>query len=118
MTDTLRKFGRWIGDTVDTWVGRMIRGVSRQPERFRRKAPGYPAFLWRIFKWSSGSSTPLRMVLAAVAFIAVSWAIAVVVPAVGLPLVAFFTASLVVGLLRHIPVVDRGFVELRSSLIP
>lgn len=118
MSETLRKFGRWIGDTVDTWVGRMIRGLSRQPSRFRRKAPGYPAFLWRLFKWSSGSSTALRMVLAAFAFIALSWSIAVVVPWVGVPLVAFFTASLVVGLARHVPVVDRLFVDLRSSLIP
>lgn len=58
------------------------------------------------------------MILSSGFFMVVAAALAPFLYGVTLPLVGFFFTTLVIGVVRLIPAVDRSFGQIRGALIP
>lgn len=117
-TKTLTRFGRWIVATLNRWTNRVVRALIRQPARFRRKAPGYPAFFYVLFTSALGASTPMRMIIGSIVYLTVAFVVSWVSFGAAFPLVLLFGTTLIIGFLRMLGPVDRQFVQIRGTLTP
>jgi hypothetical protein len=116
---SIRKFGGWIGKQVDGFIGGVMRLAGTSPGAWL-PAGIWSTVLWlaRATTWSVGTSTPIRQITSSFALALFALLTSWVTLGATLALVAFFAMTMVFGVLRLFPVVDRYFVSVRETVIP
>lgn len=119
MPKSLTRFGRWIGSQLDGFANGLARLASTPPKAW------LPAGVWSTIMWvfssalwSLGTDSPVRQITASFALLLFALLASWITLGATLVLVAFFAVTMAIGVARLVPVVDRYWVQVRSTLVP
>lgn len=118
-TQSLRRFGRWLGEQADGFFRGLMRLATTPPKSW------LPTGLWEtlvwVFKsalWSLGTDSPIKQITASFALLVFAFLASWITLGATLVLVGFFAATMTIGIARLIPAVNAWWVRVRGTIVP
>lgn len=116
---SLRRFGRWIGEQADGFFRGLMRLATTPPKAW------IPVGIWEtivwVFNsamWSLGTHSAIKQITSSFALLIFAFLASWITLGATLVLVGFFAATMAIGILRLIPAVNAWWVRVRDTIVP